>query len=75
MCFKPSMIFYTLSLSNIPFFNIIPNGEEHIHQKKKCYITHSILMKMQPYLCLYQNISFLFEEVFKLCSFNDQKHI
>ncbi len=26
MCFKPSTIHYTLSLSNIPFFNIIPNG-------------------------------------------------
>jgi hypothetical protein len=26
MCFKPLMIRYTLSLSNIPFFNNIPNG-------------------------------------------------
>jgi hypothetical protein len=35
MCFKPSMIHYTLSLSNIPFFNIIPNGAKHIHTKNK----------------------------------------
>jgi len=34
MCCKPSMIHYILSLSNIPFFNIIPNGTKHIHQKK-----------------------------------------
>jgi hypothetical protein len=30
MRFKPSMIHYTLSLSNIHFFNIIPNATEHI---------------------------------------------
>jgi hypothetical protein len=29
------MIDYTLSLSNIPFFNIIPNGTKHIHKKNK----------------------------------------
>ncbi len=35
MYFKPSMIHYKLILSNIHFFNIIPNGTKHIHQKKK----------------------------------------
>jgi hypothetical protein len=35
MCFKTSMIHYTLSLLNIPFFNIIPNGAKHINTKKK----------------------------------------
>jgi hypothetical protein len=29
------MVHYILSLSNIPFFNIIPNGTKHIHKKKK----------------------------------------
>jgi len=35
MCFKLSMIHYTLNLSNIPFFSIIPNGAKHIHTKKQ----------------------------------------
>jgi hypothetical protein len=34
MCFKPSMIHYTLSLSNIPFFNIILNVAEHIKKEE-----------------------------------------
>jgi hypothetical protein len=44
MCFKPAMIHYTLSLSNIHFFNIIPNGAEHIHKKnlKMLYNTFNI---------------------------------
>jgi hypothetical protein len=44
MCFKPSMIHYTWSLSNIPFFNIIPNGENIFRQKKvMLYNTFNIL--------------------------------
>jgi len=35
MCFKPSMIHYMLSLSNIPFLTIIIIGMEHIHTKKQ----------------------------------------
>jgi hypothetical protein len=35
MSFKPSMIHYKLSLSNIFFLNIIPNEAKYIHQKKK----------------------------------------
>ncbi len=35
MFFKPSMIRYALSLSNIRFFNIIPNGEHNILTKNK----------------------------------------
>jgi hypothetical protein len=35
MCLKPSMIHYTLNLSNIHFLNIISNGVEHIHKKEE----------------------------------------
>jgi len=34
--------------------------------KIKCYVAHSIFMKMQPCLCLYQNICFLFGEIFQI---------
>jgi hypothetical protein len=65
MYFKPSMIHYTLSLSNIPFFNINPNGTKYIHQKEKVML-YSIFMKMQPCLFLYQNICFLLGKVFQI---------
>jgi hypothetical protein len=34
LCLKPSMIYYTSSLSIMNFFNIILNIIVHIHQKK-----------------------------------------
>jgi hypothetical protein len=75
MCFKPSMIHYTLNLSDIPFFNIIPNEVKHINIfLKKYYIAHSIFMKMQPCLCSYQNLYFLFEIKKIKCSFSVQNH-
>ncbi len=60
------------------FLNIIPNGVEHIHTKKKSYITYSIFLKTQPCPCLYIYnlllLLFSLRNFFKLCCFNDQKH-
>jgi hypothetical protein len=66
MCFKPSMIHCTLSLSNIPFFSIILNGAKHIQQKQIMLYNTFIFVKTQPCLCLYQNVCLLFEEVFQI---------
>ncbi len=35
LCLKPSMMYYTSSLSRMNFFNIILNITVHIHQKKQ----------------------------------------
>jgi hypothetical protein len=71
------MIYYTLSLSNIPFFNIIPNGAEHIHQKKKQVMLYNTfnIHEIATLPFAYTKIYVFCLKFFKLCSFNDQKHI
>jgi hypothetical protein len=68
------MIHYTLSLSNIPFFNINPNGAEHIHQKEKVllYNTFNIHENATWPLFIPKYMFFCWGKFFKLCSFNDQ---
>jgi hypothetical protein len=55
----------------MPFFNIIPNGIEHIHKKEQVmlYNTFNIHENATLPLLIPKYM------VFKLCNFNDQKHI
>ncbi len=65
MCFKLLMIHYTLSLSNIPLFNIIPNEVKHIFQKNK-YMLYNTFN-------IYENATLPL--LISKCNFSDQKHI
>jgi hypothetical protein len=71
------MIHYTLSLLNIPFFNITPNGTKHIHKKKKVILYNTFNIHENATLSLHilkNNVKSL-KKIFTLCSFNDQKHV
>jgi hypothetical protein len=70
------MMHYTLSLSNIPFFNIIPNGTKHIRTKKKMlYNTFNIHENVTLPLLIPKYMFSCLRKFFKLGNFNDQKHI
>jgi hypothetical protein len=64
MCFKPSMIHYTWSLSNIPLFNIIPNGAEHILTKKQImlYNTFNIYQNATLLLFILKHMLFVWKK-------------
>jgi hypothetical protein len=76
MCFKPSMIYYTWILSNIPFFNIIPNGTKTYSHEKQVMLYNTFIIHENATLPLFipKYMGFL-RKKFKLYSFNDQNHI
>jgi hypothetical protein len=61
------MIHYTLNLSNIPFFNIISNGTEHIKKKQIIlFNTFNIHENATLPLLLYLYLYLYFEKFFQI---------
>jgi hypothetical protein len=67
MCFKPSMMHYTLNLSNIRFFNILPNEVEHIDKKKEVILYNTFNIHENATLPLFIFLKyFFFEKVLQI---------